>query len=60
MLKPVNNIYKQKSRQTENVVKKHFVGDFKILEIFSNPLHWDPPIALTSESDRPGCSGIKF
>ena len=30
MLKPVNNIYKQKSHEIENVVKKNVVGDLKI------------------------------
>jgi hypothetical protein len=31
-------------------LKKNVVGDFEILEIFSNPLRRDPPTALTCES----------
>ena len=50
MLKSVNNIYKQKSHEIGNVVKKKCRWRFEILEIFSNPLRRDPPTARTCES----------
>jgi hypothetical protein len=50
MLKSVNNIYKPKSHEIGNVVKKQCRWRFEILEIFSNPLRRDPPTALTCES----------
>ena len=59
MLKSVNNIYKQKSRQIENVVKKKCRWRFEILEIFSNPLRRDPPTALTSESGLPLAAAVQ-
>ena len=59
MLKSVNNIYKQKSHEIGNVVKKKCRWRFEILEIFSNPLRRDPPTALTSESGPPLAAAVQ-
>ena len=48
MLKLVNNIYKQKSHEIGNVVKKKCRWWFEILEIFSGPLRRGPSIGLSS------------
>ena len=61
MLKSVNNIYKQKSHEIGNVVKKKCRWRFEILEIFSNPLRRDPPIGqLSSEKSQLGRIEINF